>query len=64
MSAVDAALGDLLGEITQVLAALLLEVEPVGGPGEAQVGVDTGHDHPASLVWISIPTSDTRTTTS
>jgi hypothetical protein len=33
-------------------------------PAKAQVAANAGHDGPASLVTISIPTSDIRTTTS
>src|SRR3954464_13909846 len=32
-------------------------------PAKAQVAANAGHDGPASLVTISIPTSDLRTTT-
>lgn len=45
-------------------AAVLLEVERSVAPAKAQVAANAGHDGPASLVTISIPTSDIRTTTS
>src|SRR5690606_7046343 len=41
-----AALGHVLGELPEVLAALAVEVEAVGGLGEAQVGVHARDDDP------------------
>ena len=44
--ALRATLGDPLHEPGQVLSALLVEVEAVGGLGEPQVGVDAGDHDP------------------